>query len=50
MSSWKRQAVDGLGKVFSNGVDRADRDHEAEVRDFHAKTGELTVERDLARA
>ena len=50
VSTWKRQAVDGLGAVFSNGVDRAHRDHESEVRDLHAKIGELTVERDfLAR-
>ncbi len=50
VSTWKRQAVDGLGAVFSNGVDRTRRDHESEVRDLHAKIGELMVERDfLAR-
>ncbi len=47
VSTWKRQAIDGLGAVFSNGADRARRDHEAEVRDLHAKIGELTVERDF---
>ena len=47
VSSWKRQAVDGLDEVFSNGADRAGRDHEAEVRDLHAKIGELMVERDF---
>ena len=50
VSTWKRQAMDGLGEVFSNGLDRDRRDHESEVRDLHAKIGELTVERDfLAR-
>ena len=50
LSAWKRQAIDGLSEVFSNGVDRARRDHESEVRNLHAKIGELTVERDfLAR-
>ena len=50
LSAWKRQAIDGLSEVFSNGVDRARRDHESEVRDLHAKIGELAVERDfLAR-
>ncbi len=50
VSTWKRQAVDGLGEVFSNGTDSAHRDHESEVHDLHAKIGELTVERDfLAR-
>ena len=37
-------------EVFSNGTDGARRDHESEVRNLHAKIGELTVERDfLAR-
>ena len=50
VSTWKRQAMDGLGEVFSNGAERAGRDHEAEVRDLHAKIGELAVEWDfLAR-
>ncbi len=39
--------MDGLGAVFSNGAERAGRDHDAEVRDLHAKIGELTVERDF---
>ena len=50
VSTWKRQAMDGLGAVFSNGADKSRVDHESEVRDLHAKIGELTVERDfLAR-
>ena len=47
MSTWKRQAIDGLGEVFSNGGERRRRDHESEIRDLHAKIGELTVERDF---
>ncbi len=50
LSTWKRQAVDGLSGVFSNRADRAHRDHGSEIRDLHAKIGELTVDRDfLAR-
>ena len=50
VSSWKRQAMDGLGAVFSSGADRARVDHDDEVHDLHAKIGQLTVERDfLAR-
>ncbi len=33
VSAWKRQAMDGLGEVFSNGTDRAGQDHEAEVHE-----------------
>ena len=47
VSAWKRQAMDGLGAVFSNGAERATQDHEAEVHDLHAKIGQLTVERDF---
>jgi len=50
VSTWKRQAIDGLGEVFSGGADRTRSEHEAEVHDLHAKIGQLTVERDfLAR-
>ena len=47
VSTWKRQAIEGLGEVFPNGVDRRRRDHESEVGELHAKIGELTVERDF---
>ncbi len=47
VSTWKRQAMDGLGDVFSNGADYARRDRESEVHDPHAKIGQLTVERDF---
>jgi len=47
VSTWKRQAVDGLGEVFSNGGGKARVDHEGEIHDLHAKIGQLTVERDF---
>ncbi len=47
VSTWKRQAVDGLGAVFSNGADKGRMGHEDEVRDLHAKIGELTVVNDF---
>ncbi len=47
VSAWKRQAVDGLSEVFSNGADHERQDREGEIRDLHAKIGQLTVERDF---
>lgn len=47
VSAWKRQAVDGLGEVFSSGSESSARDHEAAVERLHAKIGQLTVERDF---
>ncbi len=50
VSAWKRQAMEGLGAIFSNGADKARVDHEGKIHDLHAKIGQLTVERDfLAR-
>ena len=47
VSTWKRQAMEGLGAMFSNGIDKARVEHEDEVHDLHAKIGQLTVERDF---
>ncbi len=47
VSTWKRQAMEGLGAMFSNCTDKARVDHEDEVHDLHAKIGQLTVERDF---
>ena len=43
MTTWKRQAIDGLTGVFSDKVRRAE-DNEAEVKELHAKIGKLAVE------
>ena len=47
VSTWKQQAVEGMKEVFSKGAERGRGEHEAEVRELHAKIGELTVERDF---
>ena len=45
VSAWKRQAVEGLEKVFSQPGSSRGGEHEATIRDLHAKIDELTVER-----
>ena len=47
VSTWKRQAIEGLGKLFSTGPERERQDHEGEVRELHAKIGQLMMERDF---
>ena len=47
VSAWKRQAIEGLSGVFSNGAERERQDHQSEIRELHAKIGQLTVERDF---
>ncbi len=45
ISSWKRQAIDGMADVFSGGNQSGPTD--AEVKDLHAKIGRLAVENDF---
>ena len=47
VSAWKRQAVEGLDEVFSQPGSKRGGEHEATIRNLHAKIGELTVERDF---
>ena len=49
VSTWKQRAVEGMKEVFTKGAERARGDHEGEIRDLHAKIGELTVERDFGQ-
>ena len=46
-SEWKKQAIEGLAAVFARKTDRDNGKHEAEVKELHAKIGQLIVERDL---
>lgn len=48
VSAWKRQAVDGLGEVFS-AARKSDSGQDALVKELYAKIGELSVERDFFR-
>ena len=50
ISSWKRQAQDGLRELFADGSSRRQEEHDATIHDLHAKIGELTVERDFWHA
>lgn len=51
ITNWKRQAIDNMAVVFSAGAERSDKADDAQIKDLHAKIGQLTVERDfLAKA
>jgi hypothetical protein len=43
---WKQQALDGMADIFSGKVG-PQKSHEQEIRELHAKIGQLTVERDF---
>jgi len=46
VSTWKRQAMEGLADVFAKGG-QASSPSEAEMKDLHAKIGRLAVENDF---
>ncbi len=46
VSTWKRQAVEGMADVFARGG-KSEGPTEAEVKKLHAKIGRLTVENDF---
>jgi transposase len=47
ISNWKQQAIEGLKSIFSSGHENVAIKHEDEVKELHAKIGQLTVERDF---
>ena len=47
VSTWKRQAVNGMSSLFSDKREKASSDRDREVHELHAKSGQLTVERDF---
>jgi transposase len=46
VSTWKRQAVEGMAEVFSRGS-KTEGLTETEVKELHAKIGRLAVENDF---
>jgi transposase len=46
VSTWKRQAVEGLADVFAKG-DKLTGPTESEIKELHAKIGRLAVEKDF---
>ncbi len=46
IQKWKKQLLDGSADVF--GASRKkEKNHEMDVKDLHAKIGQLTMERDF---
>jgi transposase len=51
IQQWKRQAKENLADLFSSKATAHKTSREAEIRELHAKIGQLTIEKDfLAKA
>jgi len=47
IAQWKAKIQEGVVDVFTSGKARKAKSHEDEVKELHAKIGQLTVERDF---
>lgn len=51
ISTWKRHAIENMAGIFCSKKEKKQDNREAEIKELHAKIGELTVENDfLSRA
>lgn len=46
VTTWKRQAIDGLAGVFSDKIKKAEG-NDAQIKELHAKIGKLAIENDF---
>ena len=47
ISQWKRRAQESLPELFSRKTAGSDGSREAEIKELHAKIGQLMVEKDF---
>lgn len=47
ISKWKKQALDNMNSAFSGKHERSEVSNEHQIKQLHAKIGELTVEKDF---
>jgi transposase len=47
INTWKKQAMQGITGVFSGKVVSCEQQHEKQVKELHAKIGQLLVENDF---
>ena len=47
ISKWKKEALEGMGDIFSGKTGKKDDTHEKQIEKLHAKIGQLTIERDF---
>ena len=47
ITNWKRQAIDNMAESFSTKAERTRTNDDPQIKELHAKIGQLTVERDF---
>jgi transposase len=49
ISGWKRQLAEQAASLFARGRSDQDQASEAQVKELHAKIGQLTIEKDFLK-
>lgn len=44
---WKKEAIEAMAAGFSDKQQRQQNDHATQIKELHAKIGQLTVEKDF---
>jgi len=47
ITGWKRHAIEGMAGMFDGKAETRDHAREGELKELHAKIGQLVVERDF---
>jgi transposase len=47
ITNWKRQAIENLAETFSSKTEQVRSNDDPQIKELHAKIGQLTVERDF---
>ena len=47
ISKWKKKALQGFKEIFSNNSQIQEKSNDIQVKELHAKIGELTIEKDF---
>lgn len=47
ITNWKRQAIENLAETFATKAERTRTNDDPQIKELHAKIGQLTVERDF---
>lgn len=47
ITAWKRQAIDNMAAAFTSSAEKTEKNNDDQIKELHAKIGQLTVERDF---
>jgi transposase len=49
ISAWKRQVTQEAAQLFARGATKAPRVSDEQIKELHAKIGQLTIEKDFLK-